>query len=146
MKRQRHVSEIKRIAAQRDQPESETARMLIDWGIEAHRSREAALLRLAADVQAQVEGTPFALWYVDQGVFNSAPPTGPILFQRANYGSVTLDYFLRKASKAGGGESPKANVPVSWSWVDAANQVVGSGSDTTSPLGSVAAYWPSLPG
>jgi hypothetical protein len=41
--------EIKRIAIQREQPESETARMLIDWGIEAHRAREAALLRLRYD-------------------------------------------------------------------------------------------------
>jgi hypothetical protein len=41
--------EIKRIAAQREQPESETARMLIGWGIEAHRAREAALLRRPYD-------------------------------------------------------------------------------------------------
>ena len=45
--------EIKRIAAQRDQAESETARMLIDWGIEAHRARESALLQRRYD-----EGTP----------------------------------------------------------------------------------------
>lgn len=45
--------EIKRIAAQRSEPESETARMLIDWGIEAHRAREAALLSRRYD-----EGTP----------------------------------------------------------------------------------------
>jgi hypothetical protein len=42
-------AEIKRIAKQRDTPESETARMLIDWGIEAHRAREAALLRRRYD-------------------------------------------------------------------------------------------------
>lgn len=45
--------EIKRIASQRGQPESEAARMLIDWGIEAHRAREAALLRRRYD-----EGPP----------------------------------------------------------------------------------------
>lgn len=36
--------EIKRIAAQDGQPESETARKLMDWGIQAHRAREVALL------------------------------------------------------------------------------------------------------
>jgi hypothetical protein len=41
--------EIKRIAAQHGKPESEAARMLIDWGIEAHRAREAALLRRRYD-------------------------------------------------------------------------------------------------
>ena len=42
-------AEIKRIAKQHDTAESETARMLIDWGIEAHRAREAALLRRRYD-------------------------------------------------------------------------------------------------
>ena len=37
-------AEIKRIAAQRDQPASEIARMLLTWGVEAHRSMEAKLL------------------------------------------------------------------------------------------------------
>jgi len=41
--------EIKRIAAQQGKPESETARSLIDWGIEAHRAREVALLRRRYD-------------------------------------------------------------------------------------------------
>jgi hypothetical protein len=48
--------EIKRIASKQGQPESETARALIDWGIEAHRAREVAMLKLRYD---------------------SAPPTGP---------------------------------------------------------------------
>lgn len=42
-------NEIKRIAAGVGQAESETARMLIDWGIEAHRAREIALLRRRYD-------------------------------------------------------------------------------------------------
>jgi hypothetical protein len=41
--------EIKRIAVQEGQPESETARKLLDWGIEAHRAREVALLRRRYD-------------------------------------------------------------------------------------------------
>lgn len=38
--------EIKRIAAIEGNPDSETARALIDWGIVAHRAREAAMLGL----------------------------------------------------------------------------------------------------
>jgi hypothetical protein len=45
-------AEIKRIAAQREQADSEAARMLIDWGIEAHRVKEAALLRLPYGTKA----------------------------------------------------------------------------------------------
>jgi hypothetical protein len=41
--------EIKRLAVQQGQPESETARTLIDWGIQAHRSREVALLQRRYD-------------------------------------------------------------------------------------------------
>jgi hypothetical protein len=41
--------EIKRIAAQQGEAESETARTLIGWGIEAHRAREVALLRRPYD-------------------------------------------------------------------------------------------------
>lgn len=37
--------EIKRIATQEGKPESEIARSLIDWGIEARRAREIALLK-----------------------------------------------------------------------------------------------------
>ena len=44
--------EIKRIAAQREQADSEAARMLIEWGIEAHRVKEAALLRLPYGTKA----------------------------------------------------------------------------------------------
>lgn len=56
-------AEIKRIAAQREQPESEVARMLIDWGIEAHRAREAALLRRRYDAGPPVDehGEPMEL-------------------------------------------------------------------------------------
>ena len=42
--------EIKRIAALDGSPESETARGLIGWGIDAHRAREAARLTLPYDV------------------------------------------------------------------------------------------------
>jgi hypothetical protein len=62
--------EIKRIAAQRGQPESETARMLIDWGIEAHRAREAALLRRRYDAgpPQSEHGDPMELRVVAQWV------------------------------------------------------------------------------
>jgi hypothetical protein len=36
--------EIKRIAAQREASESEVARMLLGWGVEAHRKMEAKVL------------------------------------------------------------------------------------------------------
>ena len=36
--------EIKRIAAQKEQSESEVARMLLGWGVEAHRNMEAKVL------------------------------------------------------------------------------------------------------
>jgi hypothetical protein len=41
--------EIKRIASQEGTPESETARSLIDWGIQARRAREIALLQRRYD-------------------------------------------------------------------------------------------------
>ena len=41
--------EIKRIASQKEQSDSETARMLLTWGVEAHRAMEASLLRRPYD-------------------------------------------------------------------------------------------------
>jgi hypothetical protein len=41
--------EIKRIAAQEGAPESETARSLIGWGIQARRAREVAVLQRPYD-------------------------------------------------------------------------------------------------
>ena len=46
-------NEIKRIAKQNDQAESEAARSLIAWGIQAHRAREIALLELPYDMGDQ---------------------------------------------------------------------------------------------
>jgi hypothetical protein len=45
-------AEIKRIGAQHGQSDSEAARALIEWGIQAHRAREAALLQLPYDMSA----------------------------------------------------------------------------------------------
>ena len=42
-------AEVKRIGAQHGQSDSEAARALIEWGIQAHRAREAALLQLRYD-------------------------------------------------------------------------------------------------
>jgi hypothetical protein len=55
--------EIKRIAGQRGTPESEAARMLLEWGIEAHRAREVALLQLPYDRDYAVDehGDPLVL-------------------------------------------------------------------------------------
>jgi hypothetical protein len=56
-------NEIKRVAKQREQGDSEAARMLIEWGIEAHRAREVALLKLRYDVGNPVDrhGDPLVL-------------------------------------------------------------------------------------
>ena len=56
-------NEIKRIASQRGTADSETARMLIEWGIEAHRAREVAKLRLRYDVDTPHDkhGDPLVL-------------------------------------------------------------------------------------
>jgi hypothetical protein len=60
--------EIKRIAGVTDQPDSETARMLIDWGIEAHRAKEAALLQRRYDAgnPSDQDGVPLVLRIVAQ--------------------------------------------------------------------------------
>ena len=67
--------EIKRIAALRGNPESEAARMLIEWGIEAHRAREAALLSLRYDVEAPQNrhGEPMAVRIVAEWVEEDLP-------------------------------------------------------------------------
>ena len=67
--------EIKRIATQREHPESEAARMLIEWGIEAHRAREAALLSLRYDVGAPEDrfGVPLVLRIVAEWVDQDQP-------------------------------------------------------------------------
>jgi hypothetical protein len=43
--------EIKRIAAQRDTSESDVARMLLGWGVEAHRKMEAKELMRPYDYE-----------------------------------------------------------------------------------------------
>lgn len=44
--------EIKRIAAQRESSESDTARMLLGWGVEAHRNMEGKKLMRPYDAPA----------------------------------------------------------------------------------------------
>jgi hypothetical protein len=48
--------EIKRIASQRETSESDIARMLLGWGVEAHRNMEAKLLLRPYDYEP---ATPF---------------------------------------------------------------------------------------
>ena len=43
--------EIKRIAAQREKSESDVARMLLGWGVEAHRNMEAKELLRPYDLE-----------------------------------------------------------------------------------------------
>jgi hypothetical protein len=70
--------EIKRIATQEGKAESETARMLLEWGIEAHRAREVAMLELPYDkshatdehgepmmLKVRAVWTPFDPWELD---------------------------------------------------------------------------------
>lgn len=44
-------AEIKRIAAHHEKPASEAARMLLTWGVEAHRAMEAKVLRRPYDYE-----------------------------------------------------------------------------------------------
>ena len=55
--------EIKRIAGQDGKAESETARTLLEWGIEAYRAREVAILQLPYDRDHAVDehGDPMIL-------------------------------------------------------------------------------------
>jgi hypothetical protein len=46
------AAEVKRIAAQRDKPDSEAARLLLAWGIAAHRDMEAKTLQRPYDAAA----------------------------------------------------------------------------------------------
>jgi hypothetical protein len=45
------ADEVKRIAGRRDTSESEVARMLLGWGVEAHRSMEAKELLRPYDAE-----------------------------------------------------------------------------------------------
>src|SRR5450759_157468 len=49
--------EIKRIAAQRGNSESDTARMLLGWGVEAHRDMEAKELQRPYDAEPSRYGS-----------------------------------------------------------------------------------------
>lgn len=48
--------EIKRIAGKNEKPASETARMLLTWGVEAHRAMEARLLQRPYDYEPEHDG------------------------------------------------------------------------------------------
>ena len=62
--------EIKRIGTQAGEADSETARKLIEWGIEAHRAREAAMLQLRYDQTTAYDryGEPMVLQVIAQWV------------------------------------------------------------------------------
>ncbi|MDQ3067725.1 MAG: hypothetical protein M3R46_15080 [Actinomycetota bacterium] len=71
------AAEIKRIAEQRGRPESEAARMLLGWGIAAHRDMEAKMLQRPYDY----EGSEFpvslriGVWWQEQE-FEGEPMSG----------------------------------------------------------------------
>jgi hypothetical protein len=71
-------AEIKRIGAQHGQSDSEAARELIEWGIRAHRAREAALLRLPYDSDGPRDytGNPMEL-VIDARWVEIEYPDGP---------------------------------------------------------------------
>ena len=77
--------EIARIAAAEGKPESETARALIEWGIKAHRAREAELLRLDYSVDPKNirdrDGEPLVLEVAARWVHD--PALDPRICDRA---------------------------------------------------------------
>lgn len=93
---------------------------------------ESKLVAIAASARPQVEGLPFATWYASQGIFDSDPPTGNILYQRIN--QWTVDNFSRDAN---GVETPNGGVTISWERRDFQHQLLDSGSGIAEPLGWV---------
>ncbi len=100
---------------------------------------ETTLKAIAAQVQGEVEASPFADWYARQGVLETAPPQGYFLYPRvtsANLGALafTLDFFARLST---GQEIMQAGAPVDWAVYDHAETLRASGSALTSPNGFV---------
>jgi hypothetical protein len=105
----------------------------------AVRATEAQLVSIAAAVQPEVEGTTFTSWYIQQGVLNTAPPTGDILYHRIN--QFTVDFFHRDDS---GIETPYPSAIVGWSVTDVGGGLLASGEATTTSTGWIS-FVPVLP-
>lgn len=91
---------------------------------------EAQLVALVAARVATVEGEPFTAWYERQGVFDTNPPTGYVLYQRIN--QLTVDFFHRDAD---GIEVMQADAPFTWRVYDDADALLDQGEGTTNAFG-----------
>jgi hypothetical protein len=94
---------------------------------------ESTLTAIAAKAAPRVEGRPFLAWYASQGVLDTHPPVGDILYQRIN--QFGIDLFSRDTQ---GHETPHPNVTINWQARDFAHQPIASGSDSTTSLGWIA--------
>ena len=93
-------------------------------------SNEPALISTAASVQPTVEGQAFTNWYAVQGIFNTNPTAGCMVYQRVS--QLTADFFCRDSQ---GIETPQAGATLNWSVIGAGGQSFGSGQVTTTSLG-----------
>lgn len=100
---------------------------------------EAALLNIAARLQANVEGTAFRTWYSRQGVLNTNPPTGQFLDQFIFRAPDDITFYLFERS-GWGGEMMLGGVPLSATFHDHSGQFLGSGTGVTGAYG-----WTSIP-
>jgi len=91
---------------------------------------EATLVEMAAAIQPTVEGEPFAAWYGQQGVLNTNPPLGYLLYQRIN--QMIVDYVYRDAS---GLEVMQADAPFSWRVYDDRDALLAEGDGMTNGVG-----------
>jgi len=105
------------------------ARILVDPTTNFTESR---LLDIAAAAQPTVEAEPFLTWYGQQGVFNTNPTHGYLLYQRMN--QFTVDYFFRSPW---GSETMQANATIDWAVYDYLGTLVDSGSGLTSAFGLI---------
>lgn len=116
----------------------ENGRFFVDFNRELYAASlatdggvpEARLVEIAAAIQPVVEGEPLSTWYSRQGVFNTDPPRGYVLYQRIN--QLIVDYFYRDAN---GLEVMQADAPFTWRVYDDGDTLVDQGEGTTNALG-----------
>jgi hypothetical protein len=94
-------------------------------------SSETELLEIGRNAQSDVEGQPYLDWYHRQGVLDTNPPDGYVLYQRIN--QFTLDFFYRTGSN----ETMHGNAPIQWALYDANDVIRDSGTATTDVNGLV---------
>src|SRR5262245_1029219 len=104
---------------------------------------ESKLTSILRGIAPKVEGRPFDVWYADQKVLGTQPPTGYMLDQRGsgdsfNYpgagADIRGDYVYRDP---GGSETAQAGASVHWEVRDHTNAVVSSGTEVTNFLGVI---------